>query len=145
MIKHALADDATLERLQVHPGDELFCLGFPLGADLNGFPILRTGTLASYPITPSKVVKKYYYDFHVFPGNSGGPVYFSFLNRIYGNATHLGSNDQGVIGLVIEQVGSALPEFKDLPLDVSRVVPSSYIRETVALLPEIPPVEAISR
>src|SRR6202020_583083 len=45
-----LADDATLEHLEVHPGDELFCLGFPLAIDFNGFPVLRTGTLASYPI-----------------------------------------------------------------------------------------------
>jgi hypothetical protein len=141
----ALVDDATLERLQVHPGDELFCLGFPLDVDLNGFPILRTGTLASYPITPSKTVKKYYYDFHVFPGNSGGPVYFSFVNRINANAAHFGSNDQGVIGLVVEQLSSARPEFKDLSLDVSRVVPSSYIRDTIALLPETPPSETISR
>jgi hypothetical protein len=141
----ALVDDDTLERLQVHPGDELFCLGFPLDVDLNGFPILRTGTLASYPITPSKTVKKYYYDFHVFPGNSGGPVYFSFVNRIYANAPHFGSNDEGVIGLVVEQVGSARPEFKDLSLDVSRVVPSSYIRDTIAQLPETPPSEALSR
>jgi hypothetical protein len=141
----ALVDDDTLERLQVHPGDELFCLGFPLGVDLNGFPILRTGTLASYPITPSKTIKKYYYDFHVFPGNSGGPVYFSFVNRIYANAPHFGSNDEGVIGLVVEQVGSARPEFKDLSLDVSRVVPSSYIRDTIAQLPETPPSEALSR
>jgi hypothetical protein len=141
----ALVDDDTLERLQVHPGDELFCLGFPLDVDLNGFPILRTGTLASYPITPSKTVKKYYYDFHVFPGNSGGPVYFSFVNRIYANAPHFGSNDEGVIGLVVEQVGSARPEFKDLSLDVSRVVPSSYIRDTIAQLPETPPSETISR
>ncbi len=141
----ALVDDATLERLQVHPGDELFCLGFPLDVDLNGFPILRTGTLASYPITPSKTVKKYYYDFHVFPGNSGGPVYFSFVNRIYANEAHVGSNDQGVIGLVIEQVGSARTEFKNLSLDVSRVVPSTYIRDTIAQLPEIPPSEAMTR
>jgi len=95
-----LADDARLEHLEVHPGDELLCLGFPLAADVNGFPVLRSGLLASYPITPSKTVKQYYYNFHIFPGNSGGPVYFNFLNRVYGNATHLGDIEQGVIGLV---------------------------------------------
>jgi hypothetical protein len=45
----------------------------------------------------------------------------------------------------VEQVGSARPEFKDLSLDVSRVVPSSYIRDTIAQLPETPPSETISR
>ena len=81
----------------------------------------------------------------MFPGNSGGPVYFSFVNRIYADEAHFGSNDQGVIGLVVEQVGSARPEFKDLSLDVSRVVPGSYIRDTIAQLPEIPPSETIPR
>jgi hypothetical protein len=71
-------------------------------------------------------------------------MYFSFVNRIYANAAHLGSIDQGVIGLVVEQVNSNLPEFKDLSLDVSRIVPSSYIRDIIALLPEVPS-EAISR
>ena len=65
-----------------------------------------------------------------FSENSGGPVYFSFVNRIYANAAHLGSIDQGVIGLVVEQVNSNIPEFKDLSLDVSRIEPSSYIRDT---------------
>ena len=143
----ALVDDATLERLQVHPGDELFCLGFPLDVDLNGFPILRTGTLASYPITPSKTVKKYYYDFHVFPGNSGGSVYvqlcpigFTPTHRIFGSKRP-GCNWYGLL----RQLSSARPEFKDLSLDVSRVVPSSYIRDTIAQLPETPPSETISR
>ena len=64
-----LADDATLQHLEVHPGDELLCLGFPLAIDVKGFPVIRSGLLASYPITPSRIVKQYYYNFHVFPGN----------------------------------------------------------------------------
>ena len=77
-----LADDNRLNRAGVHPGDELQCLGFPLAINLNGFPVIRSGLLASYPITPTKVVRQLYYNFHTFPGNSGGPVYFSFLSRI---------------------------------------------------------------
>jgi len=133
-----LADDAALERVEVHPGDELFCLGFPLRIDFNGFPVLRTGTLASYPITPSKTVKQYMFTFHIFPGNSGGPVYFSFTNRIHGGTMNLGAVDQGVIGLVSQQLSSSLPEYKDSPLDVAVVVPSSYIRETITLVPGTP-------
>ena len=134
----ALADDAELERIEIHPGDELFCLGFPLRADFNGFPVLRTGTLASYPITPSKTVKQYMFTFHIFPGNSGGPVYYSFTHRFHGGAFQMGEIDQGVIGLVTQQLSSSLPEYKDSPLDVAVVVPSSYIRDTIALLPEAP-------
>lgn len=132
-----LADDARLAQLQVHPGDELFCLGFPLGIDFNGFPILRTGTLASYPITPAKAVKRYLFTFHIFPGNSGGPVYFYFSNRVYGGSTHTGT-ESGVIGLVSEQINSTSPEYKNNGLDVAVVVPSTYIRETISQLPAIP-------
>ncbi len=131
-----LTDDSRLEQLQVHPGDGLLCLGFPLGIDFNGFPILRTGRLASYPITPAKSVKRYLFTFHIFPGNSGGPVYFSFANRFFGGATRIGIQ-QGVIGLVSEQINSALPEYKNNGLDVAVVVPSAYILETIAQLPAI--------
>jgi hypothetical protein len=134
-----LATDEILDNLALHPGDELFCLGFPLRVDVNTFPVLRTGTLASYPITPSKSVKKYAFAFHVFPGNSGGPVYFSYANRAYGGAVHGGELDQAVVGLVIEELSSTLPEYKNERLDLANVVPSSYIRDTIALLPGAPP------
>jgi S1-C subfamily serine protease len=133
----ALADDTELKQLEIHPGDELLCLGFPLAVDLNTFPVVRSGLLASYPITPSKAVRQYYYNFHIFPGNSGGPVYFSFSNRIFGGGTHIGLQ-QGVIGLVSKQVSSTIPGFKGVPLDIAIVVPSSYIQDTIALLPEAP-------
>jgi hypothetical protein len=77
---------------------------------------------------------------------TAGDLCISALSiAFYADEAHFGSNDQGVIGLVVEQVGSARPEFKDLSLDVSRVVPGSYIRDTIAQLPEIPPSETISR
>ncbi len=133
-----LADDTTLEHLEVHPGDELLCLGYPLAVDISGFPIVRSGLLASYPVTPSKTVKQYYYNFHIFPGNSGGPVYFSFANRVFAGGTHIGTY-QGVIGLVSQQVTSNLPEFNGISLDIAIVVPSSYIQDTIALLPDAPP------
>jgi hypothetical protein len=55
-----LAEDAQLEAIDIHPGDELMCLGFPLATDENTFPVIRSGILASYPITPTKVVKQLY-------------------------------------------------------------------------------------
>jgi hypothetical protein len=45
-----LADDNRLENIELHPGDEVFCLGFPLALmGPGGFPVLRTGHIASYP------------------------------------------------------------------------------------------------
>lgn len=133
-----LVDDDRLQQLEVHPGDELFCLGFPLAASVQGFPLLRTGTLASYPLVPSKQVKSYYYSFHIFPGNSGGPVYFDFLDRVYGKVAHLADSEPGIIGLVTQQVNSTMPGYENAQFDLAVIVPSSYIKETVALLPDKP-------
>lgn len=134
---NALVDDATLEEWDVHPGDELLCLGYPLAVSENTFSVIRNGLLASYPITPSKNAKQYFYNFHIFPGNSGGPVYFSFSNKVVRGGTRIGLK-QGIIGLVSQQATSNLPEFKDATLDIAIVVPRSYIRDTIALLPEQP-------
>ena len=81
-----LADDALFEELEIHPGDELFCLGYPYGIEANsmGFPILRSGKIASFPLTPAKTIKSFMFDFEIFGGNSGGPVYFCQSNRSYG-------------------------------------------------------------
>ena len=54
-----LATDEILKKFNVHPGDRLSCLGYPLAAEANdaGFPLLRSGQIASYPLTPTKSVK----------------------------------------------------------------------------------------
>ncbi len=132
-----LVDDATLNQFEIHPGDILYCLGYPLGAGSpSGFPILRSGPIASYPLTPSKAQKAFYFDFHVFPGNSGGPVYFVDQNRRYGGSTHIGETVHFVVGLVTQMVSASAQ-----PLDVAVVVPSAYIRETVDMLPVLPTAE----
>jgi hypothetical protein len=133
-----LSDDARLDALDIHPGDELQCLGFPLAISINGFPVIRSGLVASYPITPTKAVHSLYYNFHTLPGNSGGPVYFSFVNRVYKGATHLGDIQQGIVGLVAQQVSSKVSGFENVPIDISVIVPSSYIKDTVDMLPEEP-------
>jgi hypothetical protein len=49
-----LADANAFDAWQVGPGDELLSLGFPRGLSANraGFPILRVGRIASYPLSP---------------------------------------------------------------------------------------------
>ena len=131
-----LVDDDKLNGLEVHPGDELLCLGFPLGIDFNSFPVIRSGLLASYPITPARKWKTFYYNFHVFPGNSGGPVYFNFQNRPYGGAVRLGSAEQGIVGLVTQQLHSNQPGYETTPLDIAIIIPAAFIIDTLAMLPE---------
>jgi len=131
----ALATEAEMKRLGLHPGDELQALGFPLGATSNemGFPILRSGKIASYPLFPIKSVKKFLLDFTVFPGNSGGPVYYSYNTRYIDGRLQAGQM-QGIVGLLTQGVASAI--MKGQPLEIGVVIPSDYIIETINLLPE---------
>ncbi len=122
-----LADDEMIEEYEIHPGDELQCLGYPLGKGANaaGFSILRSGKIASYPLTPAKKTKSFLFDFEIFPGNSGGPVYFVDEGRTYGGVTHVGETIQVVVGLVSQQ-------HEKLRLAV--IVPAHFIKETLELL-----------
>ncbi|MGD0917329.1 MAG: serine protease [Thermodesulfobacteriota bacterium] len=131
-----LGDDAGLEKFEIHPGDELLCLGFPLGVQspLGGFPILRSGKIASYPLIPAKKIKKFYFDFQIYDGNSGGPVYFIQAGRYYDGSHHLGETIHFIIGLVSAKMEATL--YNNQPVYLAEIVPAQFILETVNLLPE---------
>ena len=138
-----LADDAALTKFEVHPGDDLNVLGYPLGFEgPGGFPVLRSGRIASYPLVPSKDNLYFLMDFRVFQGNSGGPVFMISYNRYYAGATNIGAV-QLLMGLVSEEV-SATEELRGLyesrsqryPLGLAKIVPASIIKDTVNQLPE---------
>ena len=138
-----LVDDDTLQKFEVHPGDKLFCLGYPLGAESSdaGFPVLRSGWIASYPFLPTRRTKTFLLDFEVFPGNSGGPVYFIDSMRAYGEATQVGVI-QFIMGLISRErlVSQQIEELygrreQRYPLALGEVVHASLIKETIDLLP----------
>ena len=141
-----LADDETFNKFEIHPGDELLCLGYPFSAEANkaGFPILRSGKIASFPIVPAKETKSFLFDFEVFKGNSGGPVYFvQSTARVYGGATHIGTI-QFIAGLVseehvvTEEITSLYEkQSKVYPLALAKVIHASFIKETIEMLPPI--------
>jgi hypothetical protein len=134
----ALVTDKSLEGIDVHPGDEAFVLGFPLAVSSpGGFPLLRVGHIMSYPLTPMKAIGRIDFDLFIYPGNSGGPVYFSYSNRVFKGQVHPGLN-QGILGLVIQETHSAHPQFADKPLNYAIVVPVPFIRETIDMLPTPP-------
>jgi hypothetical protein len=125
-----LATDDTFPKYQVGAGDEMMALGFPRGLSANqaGFPILRAGRVASYPIAPARIFPTFLLDFAVFPGNSGGPVFMS------GPAHHrAGEPDQGaqdvefIAGLLTQQV-----ELNSERLGIGIVTHAKFIRETIA-------------
>ena len=144
MSTELLADDAMLSRFEIHPGDEVECLGYPLGNASNeaGFPILRSGKIASYPLLPTGVTRTFLFDFRVFKGNSGGPVYLVQLGRVYGNAIHFDQTVAFIVGLVSEErvfpqvtSGPYEQELRQVQLSLAVVVHASLIRHAVEMLP----------
>ncbi len=132
------ATDKMYDDYDLHPGDNLFCLGFPLFVESSeaGFPILRSGRIASYPLVPARVVKRLLYDFQIYPGNSGGPVYMAEAVRIYKNQLHYKKNIWILMGLVSKQI-SSVPELGSQPLQLAEVVPAEFILETINRLPDL--------
>ncbi|MBV8682505.1 MAG: serine protease, partial [Caulobacteraceae bacterium] len=94
-------------------------------ANTAGFPILRAGRVASYPLGPSKAFPTFLLDFRVFPGNSGGPVY---LNSTGASPDGGGGTSGPVIaGMLTQQV-----EMGQENLGIGIVTQAQFIRETVA-------------
>lgn len=118
-----LAGDDTLTKYQLAPGEEMMTLGFPQGLSANpaGFPILRSGRVASYPLGPSKAYPTFLLDFRVFPGNSGGPVWF--------DEEADGQPHRFIAGMLTQQV-----EKGDQNLGIGIVTQAQFIRDTLSLL-----------
>ena len=127
-----LATDDTFTKYQVEAGDELMALGFPRGLAANqaGFPILRAGRIASYPVAPAKIFPTFLLDFAVFPGNSGGPVFMhNEARRSPGDAAQAPQDVEFIAGLLTQQV-----ELNNERLEIGIVTHAKYIRETVGLV-----------
>ncbi len=124
-----LADESAFNKAGVGPGDEMFVLGFPegLAANTQGFPILRAGRVASYPLTPIRQFPSFLLDFRVFSGNSGGPVFVTQAVRRRPDAPEGGP--AFVAGILTQQT-----EVGSERLELGIVVQAIYIRQTLALL-----------
>jgi hypothetical protein len=117
-------DEDKIDRLNasLHPGEMVSVLGFPsvLPATEGGFPILRTGAIASY--TPGNLARseRYLINTTVYPGDSGGPVF---------TADRRGRTPI-LVGLVTEHIGR---QAGAVPLTVA--IDARAVRETLQLLP----------
>lgn len=140
------ATDDKFHKYEIHPGDHLFCLGYPIGQASNsaGFPIQRSGTIASYPLTPMKETKTFLFDFEVYKGNSGGPVFLVDQNRYYGGVFHGGETIRLPVGLLAQERNIVEPitsmyekEFRVHPLKIGVVIHGIFIREAVESLPDL--------
>ncbi|HEY3950918.1 serine protease [Phenylobacterium sp.] len=124
-----LAGGDTFAKYAIGPGDEMMVLGYPQGlsADSAGFPILRSGRVAS-PIDAPSASPTFLLDFRVFPGNSGGPVFISQVDR-HRPGTDQAENVQFVAGMLTQQV-----ELNDQRLEIGIVTDATFIRDAIALL-----------
>lgn len=124
-----LAEPYALDAWQVGPGDELLTLGYPRGYSSNtaGFPILRVGRIASWPLTPIETFPVFLLDFPVFPGNSGGPVFWTpTARKLPGTAE---PDHPFIAGVLVSEVRPG-----DEPLGIGIVAHAQYVREAIALL-----------
>lgn len=128
-----LADAQAFERFDIRPADEMMALGYPRGITANeaGFPILRSGRIASYPLWPAASFPTFLLDFSVFAGNSGGPVYMAdrVRRRVGGSVDE---NMQFIAGLLAQQV-----MLTDERLEIGIVLHSVFIREALQMLIDV--------
>ena len=126
-----LAGDDTFQSNHIGAGDEMMALGFPRGLAANqaGFPILRSGRVALFPVAPAQVFPTFLLDFTVFPGNSGGPVFMSQAAHRRVGGADAGQDVQFIAGLLTQQV-----ELNNERLEIGIVTHAKFIRETMALM-----------
>ena len=119
-----LADADTFSRYGLRPGDPLMAIGYPSGLSSTGegFPILRTGALASYPVAPLQTYPTFLLDAPIVTGNSGGPVFYARAGV------------QFILGIVTKTV-----ETDGRPLQLGIITQAAFVREAIALL-DSPPV-----
>jgi hypothetical protein len=126
-----LATDEVFTKLGIHPGDEMFSVGYPLCTMANpqGYPMLRRGAVATPIDVPGVVLTGFYLDSPTFEGSSGGPVYFDYSDRTIGGVSSKGVH-RYVAGIVSQRMYSS-----NEPLVMTGVVPAKFIAEAVKLLP----------
>ncbi len=128
----ALATDEVFANLNIHPGDEMFAVGYPLCrmANPQGYPMLRRGSVATPIHVPGLPLTGFSLDVPTFEGNSGGPVYFDYSDRMTGGVSAKGQTHRYIAGVVSQRMYGA-----NEPLLMAGVVPAKFIAEAVNLLP----------
>ena len=140
-----LATDEQIKKFDIHPGDDVMHLGYPHRVEANeaGFPILRKGAIASYPLTPTKHNKTFLINSNIFTGDSGGPAYMASENRTVGGKKI--AEIRLIMGVVVghhfvdeeAKMTYSSTRIRQL-LGLAIVVPAPFIRETIDLLPKTP-------
>ncbi len=126
-----LADAGWVADKRLRVGQQVWIPSYPaqLAANDAGWPVLRHGAVASYPLGPVARVKTMLVDVQSFGGESGAPVFA------------LADDGCHVVGLVhglhrqTEKTVLPLHEFTfHTPLGLSIVLHAAWVRETIELL-----------
>jgi Trypsin-like peptidase domain len=137
-----LASDELLRKYEVHPGQTATCLGYPHRVEGNeaGFPILRAGAIASYPLIPSAANRQFMLSANTFEGDSGGPIYLTEPGRATSDAKP--EEVRLILGLMHGQhfldeemttiYGNSKQRHR---LGLGIVIQAAFIRETIERLP----------
>lgn len=139
-----LATDEMLKTYEIHPGDIIRCAGYPHAREFEaneaGFPVVRLGCIAGFPLLPTKVTRTFLFDFNTFEGDSGGAVYLDDTHRYYGGKAQEG-RVRLILGLIHgqhfidEQFTTVYQSGKTRHrMGLGIVVHASSIRETIEML-----------
>jgi len=142
----SLATEEQLRHYEVRPGDAIRSIGFPhanqFQSEPAGFPMVRAGCIASYPLRPTDENITFYADLNTFEGDSGGPVYLAQVGRFYQGKFH-GEPVELILGVMsgqqfinerFDQVYQSGEFRRQLGLGI--IVHAVAIRQTLALLDE---------
>lgn len=126
-----IASEELFDSKKIHVGQEVYIPCFPAKIESNdaGFPILRKGSIASYPLNRPTVGDSILIDYSHFGGDSGAPV------------TAIIGGEPVVIGLataMLRQMDTVSTEFEErtthTPLGLATAVRSVLILETLEKL-----------
>ena len=126
-----LADASWAADRKIRVGQKVYIPCFPARLEANpaGWPILRSGSIATHPLTPLAAAKTILVDYPEFGGDSGAPV------------VTCDGKEPVVVGLVAamqRQTDKSTTPFEErtvhTPLGLAIVVQSPFLRETVDLL-----------
>jgi hypothetical protein len=127
----SLASEGSLRK--VHSGDAVRLAVFPERTEANGagFPVLRSGSIASYPVIPFERHPVMLVDATAWPGDSGGPVMHAGLRTPEGAPLVIGVV-LGMKNITDTTKESRFVERKThYPLGLSEVLHAAFARDLV--------------
>ncbi len=126
-----LATEKTMEK--VHTGDDVHLAVYPERTEANGagFPILRSGSIASFPIHPIKIHAVLLVDATSWSGDSGGPIIHKSLSAPGGGPVVI-AFVRGLKRVTDKEKESRFEErVRHYPLHVVEALHASFVREMI--------------